>query len=222
MQQKTPMKIKETIGRILLVPESAEEQAVLHSIRQAHENLIFQLQREEEGISLINLGPKEVACNVAINILYGSESESISLISNLGHTPFVMDGVQYASVEAFWQSLKFGEVERKEIAQLFGKQAKKIGKKETYKKHITYQGEKVRVGSPAHWELMKKACLHKFTQHHAAQKALLETGIRPLYHKPRKDSLAIPGPIMAGIWMDIRSKLRKEKNISSRHLDLLR
>ena len=69
---------------------------------------------------------------------------------------------------------------------------------------------------------MKIACLHKFTQNKLAQKALLETGIRPLYHKPRKDSTAIPGPIMAGIWMDIRSKLRKENDLRSIHLDLLK
>jgi predicted NAD-dependent protein-ADP-ribosyltransferase YbiA (DUF1768 family) len=142
--------------------------------------------------------------------MYSSESDSVRLISNLGHTPFSMDNTQYESVEAFWQSLKFEEHERIEIAKLFGKEAKKIGNRIKYKKHIRYKDQNIRVGSPEHWDLMSTACLHKFTQNQLAKKALLETGIRPLYHKPRRDSKTIPGPIMAGIWMDIRSKLRKK------------
>ncbi|WP_273446344.1 NADAR family protein [Neolewinella agarilytica] len=216
------MKIEEIEGRIVLIPESNTEQEVINSIIQVNENLIFQLQKRQDFVSFVNLGPKESACNVAINILYSGESDVSSLISNLGHTPFVMDKTQFESVEAFWQSLKFPEDEREEIAKLHGKKAKKIGKRIEYGSHIKYRGGKIQVGSPEHWALMKMACWHKFTQNELAQKALLETGIRPLYHKPRKDSTSIPGPIMAGIWMDIRSKLRKENGLKSVHLDLLK
>jgi predicted NAD-dependent protein-ADP-ribosyltransferase YbiA (DUF1768 family) len=216
------MKIKEIEGKIVMEPESDAEQELINSITQANENLIFQLQEEQGFVSFVNLGSKETVCNGAINILYSSELDAVSVISNLGHTPFVMDDTQFESVEAFWQSLKFEEDEREEIAKLYGKKAKKIGKRIEYSRHVKYQGKKIRVGSPEHWELMKIACLHKFTQNKLAQKALLETGIRPLYHKPRKDSTAIPGPIMAGIWMDIRSKLRKENDLRSIHLDLLK
>jgi hypothetical protein len=69
---------------------------------------------------------------------------------------------------------------------------------------------------------MYKACENKFFQNEDAQNALLSTGIRPLYHKPRKDSLVIPGPIMAGMWMNIRSKLRKERGLESKHLNFLK
>lgn len=216
------MKIEEIEGKIIIKPESDSEEDLIDSIAEANKNLIFQLQKEQRYVSFVNLGSKETVCNEAINILYSSELDSVSVISNLGHTPFIMDDTQFESVEAFWQSLKFEEDEREEIAKLHGKKAKKVGKRIEYRKHVNYQGEKVRVGSPEHWELMKVACLHKFTQNKLAQKALLETGIRPLYHKPRKDSKAIPGPIMAGIWMDIRSQLRKENDLRSIHLDLLK
>jgi predicted NAD-dependent protein-ADP-ribosyltransferase YbiA (DUF1768 family) len=215
------MKIEVFKGKIAIVPESNADSELIQSIIQDNEHLIFQLQKEQESISLVKLGAKETVCNEAINVLYSSESDSISLISNLGHTPFEMDNVKYESVEAFWQSLKFEEGERAEVIKLFGKKAKKIGKKVEYKKHIKYQGAKIRVGSPEHWELMKKACMHKFSQNEPAKDALLQTGIRPLYHKPRKDSKAIPGPIMSGIWMDIRSELRREQKLRSIHLDLL-
>lgn len=216
------MKIKETEGGIVLLPESDSEIKLIASIAQINENMIFQLQHQQPAISFVNLGSKENACNLAINILYSSESESIQLISNLGHTPFVMDDTQFASVEAFWQSLKFEEQERDEIAKLFGKEAKKIGNRIKYKNYIRYKDQKISVGSPEHWELMNMACVHKFAQNYFAQKALLGTGIRPLYHKPRKDSKTIPGPIMSGIWMNIRSKLRKDNDMKSNHLDLLK
>ena len=216
------MKIQEAEGRIVLLPETDSELQLIASMVEANENLIFQLQRTQESISFVNLGAKEDACNIAINILYSSESDTAKLISNLGHTPFLMDDMQFESVEAFWQGLKFEAHERADIAKMFGKEAKKMGSRVKYKKYVSYKGQKIRVGAPEHWELMNRACLHKFTQNQFAQKALLETGIRPLYHKPRRDSKTIPGPIMAGIWMDIRSKLRKENNLKSNHLGLLK
>lgn len=215
------MKINATKDRIVLIPESDSERELMASITQSHDKLIFQLQHAEPGIALVNLGSPEEACNMAINVLYSSEAKAVQLISNLGHTPFLMDGIQYASVEAFWQGLKFAEHERGEIAPLFGKEAKKMGHRVKYKKYVRYKDQKIRVGSSEHWALMSRACGHKFSQHPLAQQALLETGIRPLYHKPRKDSQTIPGPIMAGIWMNIRSQLRKENGLTSIHLDLL-
>jgi predicted NAD-dependent protein-ADP-ribosyltransferase YbiA (DUF1768 family) len=209
------MIVKKENDNIILQAETSDEQAQLEILTKEQNERIFQLQKTKEGISFFNLGPKETACNLAINVLFSSEDKQVQLISNLGHTPFEMDGIEYACVEAFWQSLKFEEVKRKEIFSLFGKEAKKAGAREKYTKYVSYKGQKVRVGSSEHWALMQKACEHKFEQHTAARQALLGTGIRPLYHKPRKDSVTIPGPIMAGIWMNIRSKLRREAGLKS-------
>jgi hypothetical protein len=60
------MKIKETKGKIVLLPESDSELQLITSIAQVNENLIFQLQKEQQSISLVNLGTKEKACNIAI------------------------------------------------------------------------------------------------------------------------------------------------------------
>ena len=56
---------------------------------------------------------------------------------------------------------------------------------------------------------MEAACRAKFAQNEVARAALLATGSRPLTHVVRRDSRAIPGVIMASIWMRIRSDLRK-------------
>ena len=133
---------------------------------------------------------------------------AIRLISNFGHTPFELDGLQYASVEAFWQGLKFtDEARRREIAPLHGNQARQAGFDAPDSATLEYGGRTVRVGTSEHWHLMLLACRAKFTQHAEARRALLATTERPLAHKTRKDSRTIPGVVMADIWMRVRRSL---------------
>lgn len=216
------MKIQLSDKEILIEGVTVEEVDQIQDLVEKQEGFIFQLQKKGPSIVLVKLGDRATACNEAINVLFSSEDEDISIMSNLGHTPFEMDGIQYESVEGFWQSLKYEELEREKISKLHGKAAKKAGKKKEYANYINYFDQEIGVGSKEHWYLMEKACECKFRQNMEAQKCLLDTGIRPLYHKPRKDSETIPGPIMAGIWMNIRSKLRNEKGLRTNHLDILR
>jgi predicted NAD-dependent protein-ADP-ribosyltransferase YbiA (DUF1768 family) len=216
------MKLKKTEGGFFFVYDATEEENTFRDFVEKKHKLIYQIQIDESGFNLIELGEKEDACNLSLNITFSSEEEQIQLISNLGHTPFFLDDITYQSVEAFWQSLKFKEEKtRLEIAEMHGKAAKKIGSKAEYEEFVEYKGSKVRVGSPDHWSLMEMACTEKFNQNIPAQKALLETGIRPLYHKPRRDSKTIPGPIMSGIWMNVRSRLRREMDMQSQVLSNL-
>jgi hypothetical protein len=123
-------------------------------------------------------------------------------------TPFTLDGQSYASVEGFWQGLKFVDgAERRRIGQLYGGQAKQAGRMAPAAETIAYAGRAVRVGTSAHWYLMERACAAKFSQNEAARAALLGTGRRPLAHHLRRDSRTIPGVIMADIWMRLRAKL---------------
>ena len=63
-----------------------------------------------------------------INIASNSENITEALLSNLAHTPFEMNGKQYASVEAFWQWLKYkSEEDRNRIALMYWIISKKIG-----------------------------------------------------------------------------------------------
>ena len=175
------MKIKITGKNIIISAESIEEKSQIKMLVDKNNNLIFQLQSNGELIELVNLGEKEDACNLAINVMYSSENETIKKISNLGRTPFLMDNIEYESVEGFWQGLKYEENKRIEIQKLFGKEAKKIGSREKYKKFVHYKNQKIRVGSREHWDLMHRACENKFNQNEDAQKALLSTQGYDLY-----------------------------------------
>jgi len=57
--------------------------------------------------------------------------------------------------------------------------------------------------------MMERACWAKFSQNEDARAALLATSPRPLTHVMRRDSMTIPGAIMAEIWMRLRARLRR-------------
>ncbi len=143
-----------------------------------------------------------------INITFDDTPMPLQLISNLAETPFELDGCRYASIEAFWQGLKFANLaKRAELAHLTGHAAKSAGDKAPKASVIVYQGAYIKTGSPAHWLLMERACRAKFLQCEAARSALLATGQTPLKHKVKVDSRTIPGVVMAEIWMRIRAEL---------------
>lgn len=213
------MNIQESKEGFFLSFESTLERESIYEMLKDKNKLIYQVQVIDSEIRFAELGNKEDVCNTAMNITYSNVDVETQLISNLGHTPFKLNGITFQSVEAFWQGLKFKDEEtRLEIAGLHGKAAKKVGKRIEYEEFIDYNREKIRVGSHEHWKLMEIACEEKFHQNLDAQAALLKTGIRPLYHKPRQDSKIIPGPIMSGIWMNIRSNLRRKNNLQSQLL----
>ena len=131
----------------------------------------------------------------------------LRLISNFALTPFVLDALPYASIEGFWQGLKFpDEVNRRRLAELNGSEAKDAGLYAPKADHVAYLGQDIRVGTWDHWQLMERACRAKFEQNEEAAQALISTGARPLIHRMRNDSRSIPGVIMAEIWMRIRDE----------------
>lgn len=167
---------------------------------------------ENKSVTFENLGRVRDIKNEPINISSHSTGE-LKFISNFAHTPFELDGQEYASVESFWQSLKFSEIPKRiEIAKLFGKAAKNAGSKGDNKDTFTYKNKTIRIGTHEHWNLMKRACIAKFTQCDNAKTALLNTGKRQLMHITRQESITIPNSIMAEIWMKIRYILRKHDN----------
>jgi predicted NAD-dependent protein-ADP-ribosyltransferase YbiA (DUF1768 family) len=192
-------------GTIIVAAESALEQDSIVSWARELDDHVFVLRHQDTpAIRMTDLGIRQVACREPINVTSDSSDPEVRLISNFAHTPFVLDSLEYASVEAFWQGLKFpDESHRREIAPLHGKRAKRAGKDATESVTVSYQGRDFRTGTFEHWSLMRLACAAKFTQHEEAGKALLNTGRRPIFHKTRRDSMTIPGVIMADIWMEI-------------------
>lgn len=195
---------------IVVTAESDEERAALGSFSQAAAGSVFAFHDQDpRTFRLSGLGPRAEACREPINITSLVKDETLRRISNLAESPFELDGEPYGSVEAFWQGLKFPDQRiRREIAPLFGQEARHAGFKATEAESFKYQGQVVRTGTFDHWQLMLKACWAKFTQHEPSREALLSTGERPLEHRVRRDSRNIPGVIMADLWMRIRRGLR--------------
>lgn len=143
-----------------------------------------------------------------INIAFDATPMPLRLISNLAATPFMLDGRRYASVEGFWQGLKFADPEARErVAALSEMAAKAVGPKSEPGDRFAYEGREWVVGTVDHWALMERANRAKFEQSETARAALLSTGDKPLEHKVIPDSRTIPGIIMADIWMRIRRDL---------------
>ena len=127
-------------NRLVLVPENEEEREALASWRAAHDDFAFAMQPNAgTGATLVGLGPRQEACREPINVTSASP-DPIRLIANFAPAPFDLDGVRYACVEAFWQSLRFPADRRAEIAGLDGAAAKRRSEDAPYGSHVAYGG----------------------------------------------------------------------------------
>jgi predicted NAD-dependent protein-ADP-ribosyltransferase YbiA (DUF1768 family) len=197
-------------GRLILIAATESEKAGLAAWKTTHSDFAFVLESDQgEGACLSALGPQAEACREPINVHSENPDPQIAVIANLAPTPLTLDGVRYACVEAFWQSLRFPPEERPRIAVMDGPAAKRASYEQPYGTHVHYAGEAIPVGAFGHWQLMRRACLAKFEQNDAARDALLATGDRPLVHRVRQDSKTIPGVVMADIWMSLRARFRR-------------
>ena len=196
-------------GLLVVTPE-AEAAGELAAWLETHAGQVFRLRGIAGGSAVFTaIGPEPEACRIPLNIT-SKVAAPLNLISNFSRSPFTLDGKDYASVEGFWQGLKFpDEADRRRLAGLFGAKPKDEGFGAPAADTLVYEGQTIRVGTWDHWQLMERACAAKFEQNGAARRALLSTGTRPLEHRMRRDSRTIPGAIMAEIWMRLRDRLAK-------------
>lgn len=153
-------------------------------------------------------------------IAYYEGDEEVKILSNFAKTPFTLDGVQYYTVEAFWQSLKVSDPElRTKVAALRdGFDAKQVSKLIPSAGQIfVYEGNMYRVGSEAHHILLERALRAKVAQNASVRDALITTGKRPFRHmlKNRQgtwrsgDSPALPAITFEKMWERIRQELQE-------------
>jgi predicted NAD-dependent protein-ADP-ribosyltransferase YbiA (DUF1768 family) len=151
-----------------------------------------------------------------INIASNSQNPTEALLSNLAYTPFALDGREYASVEAFWQWLKYSSKEERErIAWLSGIESKKIWNNEDNIDHFEYEGIVYRVWSEEHQNLMRRAIRAKLEQNSPVLSLLLATGNTPIIHDPKRkdgtsypDSTTIPARVFSQILTELRVELK--------------
>jgi len=138
-----------------------------------------------------------------------SKRTELGVFSNLGDSPFYLDGQFYRSVEGLWQMMKYPEdrndprsklpgwiYSREEVSRMHGMMAKKAGKyaNRILRKHginwITYRGQQFNYkdlaeGSDIHLDIIKRAIWNKVTQNKIVKSLLLQTlglRLRPDHH----------------------------------------
>lgn len=193
-------------GLLVIAPTEQGDESHIEEWKSQHPGYMFQAVAES-GTGLVFRSLGDPRLNEPINVTSRHPDPLVRLIGNFAATPFNLDGVQYATVESFWQSLKFEtETERLALASMSGLEAKRAGRQQPTPDHVFHCGHAVPTGSLEHWALMARACAAKFDQNQEARQALTATFPHPLEHRPKRDSVTIPGIVMARIWMDIRQR----------------
>lgn len=168
-----------------------------------------------------------------------SKRNELGLLSNFAATPFEFHGNRYASLEGFWQMMKFPEgpddprakfpdikwsFERNTVAQMTGFDAKRagdVGSRNMQKMGIdwvTFEGKQMpyKPKEPGeHYRLIEEATRAKIEQNPEVKRVLLATGdliLRPDHHQ-EKDAPAAWR--YYDILMKIRSELQKESGQSA-------
>jgi predicted NAD-dependent protein-ADP-ribosyltransferase YbiA (DUF1768 family) len=164
-----------------------------------------------------------------------SKRNELGLLSNFAATPFTFRGERYASLEGFWQSMKYPEGpgdpratlpgakwehSRDEVANLVAFEAKEAGDRAdaimaaTGVDWVTFEGERIRYradGQSRHYEIIEAVTRAKVNQNPAVKTVLLATGdliLRP-DHVTEKD--APPAWRYSEIYMKVRAELRRQE-----------
>src|SRR5262245_52975188 len=157
-----------------------------------------------------------------------SKRHELGLLSNFAATPFTFRDKRYASLEGFWQMMKYPEGDddprakfpgltwphtREQVAQLVSFEAKKAGTlaEENMKKMgiswVTFEGKRMeyRSAEPGeHYRLIVAATWEKVRQNPEVKEVLLATGdlaLKPDHHQG-------PNPTPAWRYYDILTEIR--------------
>ena len=139
-----------------------------------------------------------------------SKRNELGLLSNFAPTPFVFHGKRYASLEGFWQMMKYPEdaqdpratfpglqwtYTREQVGQLAGFAAKRAGDLANTNmakmgiNWVSFEGQRMeyRPARPgAHYQLIVEATREKVRQNPEVRKVLLATGdlvLKPDHHQ---------------------------------------
>lgn len=159
-----------------------------------------------------------------------SKRNELGVFSNFAHTPFVLDGVRYESVEGFWQSLKYPEGPRDErlknpnlvwpysrghVGTLVGREAKRAGDVANENMDrlginwVTYRKRRMVLYTPTkgdHYRLIKRAIRAKLEQNPALIELLLSTRYLKLLPDHKVNWYLPPAWKYFNILMDLRTE----------------
>jgi predicted NAD-dependent protein-ADP-ribosyltransferase YbiA (DUF1768 family) len=162
-----------------------------------------------------------------------SKRNELGILSNFAATPFWLHGKRYASVEGFWQMMKYPDPEdkndpriawnlphtREQVASMSGFEAKAAGDLAEEKMRqfsvdwVSYQGERMTYCSSKprlHYHLIKEAMMKKLRYNPEVKRILLATWeleLKPDHHAEACDA---PEWKYYALWMEIREELKAQ------------
>lgn len=161
-----------------------------------------------------------------------SKRNELGLLSNFAATPFELDGVRYASLEGFWQCMKYPEGEddprwavddwpytRAEVRALVAFEAHQAGVEAEARMEqmgidwISYEGERIRFkgsDAPRHLALIERATRAKVAQNPEVERVLRATGDLVLKPDHLQEDDATPAWRYFEIYMRVRAELPPE------------
>jgi predicted NAD-dependent protein-ADP-ribosyltransferase YbiA (DUF1768 family) len=164
-----------------------------------------------------------------------SKRNELGLLSNFAATPFVYREQRYASVEGFWQMMRYPEgphderalfpgIEwkhsRNDVAAMTGFEAKNAGKLAAANMKlmnidwVSFEGEKFLYRSKEagrHYELILEALRAKLAQNRSVYEVLMKTGDLILRADHAIDAQSPPEWHYDKLWMQIRAEEMKRK-----------
>ncbi len=170
--------------------------------------------------------PQEAGTNEVIL----SKRNELGLLSNLAPTPFEFHGKKYASLEGFWQAMKFPEsaddprakadwkFTREQVAGLSGFEAKHAGDAASVNMKklgitwVSFEGKhfEYKPATPAeHYRLIVEATCAKVEQNPEVKRVLLATGDLVLKPDHRQEPDAPAAWRYYDILMAIRAELKR-------------
>jgi hypothetical protein len=145
-----------------------------------------------------------------LNIWSKSDEEIGRLMSNFAHTPFILDGNRYSSIEGFYAALLIqnNEARQSKVRRLWGIRAKhEIPKNKP--QVILYNGERFRLGSKEHICLIKRAIGAKLEAHPEIATAFVATRPRPIVHEtgyPDAPDAEFPKEVFCKVLEELRDE----------------
>jgi len=160
-----------------------------------------------------------------------SKRTELGILSNFAATPFALDGKNYASVEGFWQMMKYPEdanderlkdpavhwpFTREQVMQMTAFDAKNAGSianknmKKLGIRWVTYNGKKIDYlenSKGDFYQLIWQAENAKLNQNPTVKEVLRKTGDLRLKPDHHQDPSEAPAWKYYEIWMEIRAQL---------------
>ena len=148
-----------------------------------------------------------------VNIASTSDDWRGRALSNFALSPFVFDGVLFASIEGFIQGIKFPESDprRQQAFHLAGWDAKRIGA-QAERSGAYWQGQCLVYGSVAHQQVIEAAIRARMAQSTGLQEALVSTADAVIIHdtgQPESTTTSLPGTVFCRLMTAIRDELRR-------------